>query len=128
MPIKTPVQLYKPYAGGGGPTEPQIKANNAALLTMIQALGFPALMSIMHEVDATMRSDDDFEVIVVPVMSKKPRRKLRRVQLTISYDRWGFVADGHDEVDQAPLGTVLEFLLAQWLPFHDPNEPKRDKS
>ena len=96
--------IYKPYTGGGGPSEDLIANNNQALCQYLNMeYKIHATIELASKYDIPGSEEDDFQVVVF-----KEKGKL----YTISYDRWGYVCDQSDgDVDQMSFTNVCAWIL-----------------
>ena len=98
------MKKYKPYKGGGGPTDKQQEDNTkflAELLTLIE-VPFKENRSRMKELCGK-------DILLLEI-------KMSKNTMYIGYDRWGFVLENEKKTlypfeDQAPLQDTLLTIL-----------------
>lgn len=91
---------YKPYTGGTGPSDAQVRQNNIALLKVLDEAEIPCKL----ERDPTL--GDEYPVPCVKVLD-----------VYVGYDRWGFCDTGLNgpELDQADLYTAYLRLYNEYM-------------
>jgi len=86
---------YRPYKGGAGPSEEQVRKRNEALLKALQAKGIKASLK-MIDIGA------DEEIQTVEANGRQA-----------GFDRWGYNSDDSDTLDQASFEEALAYLMGK---------------
>ena len=91
---------YKPYKGGGGPTIEQAEENTRYLGEILKKLKIPFTENMSYIKDMTGEEELSLEFT---------NPKTGEID-HVSYDRWGYVADGEEVLDQADLKTTITYI------------------